>query len=260
MKRLLIFALIAALPAAALSLKDWKAKTDREQKEFLSATFARLVIAAGKTDPTLAQKITSFYGDKAPGARYPQGYLDLTARIARLEQQAKADRSVDLSKIQIEDLILQTTAEHFGVSYAALNPTPKPDIRAAPPKEPAAPRPPPKTDTTSGGFGDLLGPGGFIKPPEMTPAVCVPPDLVDRRSWENPAPGSDMDAFKDSVTRYVMDNAVGRQQYLIRSTAFDDYVRMRRAAFLSSLVELIPEGKECAKTMYLYRLRKSPGR
>ena len=105
---------LALVPAHALSLKDWEAKPDREQKEFLSAYFARLVITAGKTDQPLAQKITSYYGDKAPGARYPQGYLDLTARITRLEQQARTDRSVDLSKIQIEDLIFQTTAKCGG--------------------------------------------------------------------------------------------------------------------------------------------------
>ncbi len=36
--------------------------------EFLSAFFARLVIAIGKTDQPLAEKIRSYCGDKVPGA------------------------------------------------------------------------------------------------------------------------------------------------------------------------------------------------
>ena len=41
---------LAAMPASALSLKDWEAKSNRDQIEYLSASFARLVIAVGKTD------------------------------------------------------------------------------------------------------------------------------------------------------------------------------------------------------------------
>lgn len=251
MKRLLIFALIAAFPAAALSVKDYSAKTDREQKEFLSAYFARLVIAAGKTDQQLAAKITSYYGDKAPGAQYPQGYIDLTARIGRLVQ----DRSVDPSKVQIEEVILQTTAEHFGVSYAALNAAPpQRDFQTvAPPKEP---KPAPKADTSSGGFGDLIGDGGFIKPPEMTPAVCVPLGILQKQ-WRNPPTGSDMAAFKDAVTRYVMNTAIGRQEYMIKSTAWDDFARSRRVS-PATLVELVPDGKECAKAFYLVERLSKP--
>ena len=45
MKRLLIIALIAALPAAAISLKDWEAKPADEQIKYLTASLARVVVA-----------------------------------------------------------------------------------------------------------------------------------------------------------------------------------------------------------------------
>ncbi|MGH9721914.1 MAG: hypothetical protein ACRD8O_17040 [Bryobacteraceae bacterium] len=253
MKRLLIFALIAALPAAALSLKDWNAKSDREQLEYLAASFARLTVNIGRTDKALAERVRSYYGDKPAGVRYPEGFLDLMQRIGRIEQQAKAGKA-DLAKIEIDEVILQNTAAKFTLPDAV---TGRPQLqRVPPPAKPAPPKPAPKTDTSSGGFGHLIGTGGFITPPEMTPALCVPPDLVDRLSFDNPPAGSDMDAFKNAVMRYVMNNAVGRQQYLVKRTAFEDFVRARRAAQPSALVEAIPDGKECANTMYLYRLRR----
>lgn len=161
---------LAAVPARALSVKDWEAKSDRDQIEYLGSCFARLIYTVGKTDQPLSQKIKSYYIDKAPGFKYPAGFLDVVQQIVRMEEQAKTDRRVDLSKIEVEDIVLRNTAEKFklpaavasaGKSAGAVTPAPvKPDF-----KEAATPRPAPKPAPEPVGFGDLTGPGGIIKPP-----------------------------------------------------------------------------------------------
>ena len=90
MKRLLIFALIAALPAAAISLKDWEAKPADEQIKVLTASLARIVVAVNKTDQPLADKIKHYYTDKPNGLKYPAGMLDLLQRIGQLQGDRKS--------------------------------------------------------------------------------------------------------------------------------------------------------------------------
>jgi hypothetical protein len=97
----------------------WAAKSNRDQILYVTSCLARLVIAVGKTDEPLAQKIKSYYADKPPGMQYPQGMHDLFTNIADLERQAKTDSNVDLSKIEIEDIILRTTAIKFGMPDTA---------------------------------------------------------------------------------------------------------------------------------------------
>jgi hypothetical protein len=111
--------LLVATPARALSVKDWAAKSNRDQILYVTSCLAKLVIAVGKTDQPLAQKIRSYYGDKQPGMQYPQGMYDLFTNIAALERQAKTDSRVDLSSIEIEDIIFRVTAQKFALPDAA---------------------------------------------------------------------------------------------------------------------------------------------
>ena len=182
---------LAAVPASALSLKDWEAKSDRDQIQYVSSCLTNLVTAVGKTDQPLAQKIRSYYGDKAPGVKSSAGMLDLLAQIGRIESQAQTDRSVDLSKIQIEDIVLRNTAEKFKLPDAVVKagkgtgapPPAKPDFQqSAPPRSPATPAAP-KTDTTSGGFGDLIT-AGAIRPPVFQISAFDPAWVGSTRTVE----------------------------------------------------------------------------
>src|SRR5215472_15510341 len=99
------------MPAYAISLKDWLAKSKHDQNRYLSNSLARLVYGIAKTDQPLSKKITSYYADKAPGAEYPPGMNDLFARISKLS----TDKTVDLSKIELEQIIALNTAEKFKI-------------------------------------------------------------------------------------------------------------------------------------------------
>jgi len=86
-----------------------------------------LVIAAGKSNPSLAEKICRYYAEKPAGVKYPEGMLDLLQRIGRLE----GDRSLDLSKIEIEDQTLKTTVAKFGPMPAMVTRASTPSTRSA---------------------------------------------------------------------------------------------------------------------------------
>lgn len=85
---------------------------------------------------------------------------------------------------------------------------------------------------------DPIGPGGFITPaPASAPAsrqtapqvstvevqVCVPQNLGQRGSWDNPAPGSNMAAFKSLLRRFIRANGNPQMEYWIRDDAFDRF-------------------------------------
>ena len=145
---------LAAVPARALSLKDWEAKSDRDQVEYLGSCFAKLVVAVGKADPPTAQKIRSYYNDKPPGVKYPAGFLDVLQQIGRVEQQAGTDRRVDLSKIEIEDIVLRNTAEKFKLPNDVLNARKSSGPGAPPPAKPPAPA---KPDFQEAGVPIMVG-------------------------------------------------------------------------------------------------------
>lgn len=175
MKRLPIFALIAALPAAALSLKDWEARTNAAQVEYLTGCLARLVVAIDKSDKPLAERIRRYYGDKPAGQKSSTGMLDLLQRIGRVER----DRSLDLSKVEIEDQILKTTVAKFGpmpatVTRAGIS-APTRDFVEVTPK-PGIPPTVHETEPTD----NPIGPGGFITAPQVRSVADHRPDWIGK--------------------------------------------------------------------------------
>lgn len=137
--------LAVALAANATSIKDWEKKSNADKVNYLGACVVSLTAEVAKTDPTLAVKIKSWYGDKVPGQEYTEGGAALLTRIFQLEHQAETDKSIDLSKIEIEDVVYSVTAEKFNLpprQPAASKDSGAPtSTRKKNPEQPAAPRP-----------------------------------------------------------------------------------------------------------------------
>jgi hypothetical protein len=108
---------LVCIPAHALSLKDWEAKPELDQLNYLKACVARMIVAVGQTDKPLAQQVYSYYSDKPPGLKYPRGTIDLFTAIDAAEKDAKA-AGTDLSKIELEDVVLRLTRQTFNLPYA----------------------------------------------------------------------------------------------------------------------------------------------
>jgi hypothetical protein len=258
----LAFAFVC-VPAQALSLKDWIAKSKPDQVQYLSNCLARLVVDVGKTDQPLAKKITSYYADKAPGTEYPPGMNDLFARIGRLVRQAETDKTLDLSKMEFEQVVVLNTAEKFKIPVPAdfqrsAGPpaAPRPVAPApAPPPNPA-PRPAAPVDD------DPIGQGGFITPPTVTVMqICVSADFAP--SWENASAGSEMEAFRGLIGDYVLADGKNGQQYRIKSNAYEMFEGARRAAPTTTplpkfLVDALPAGQRCPNTDHLYNVQRRP--
>ena len=155
----LAFAFVC-VPAHALSMKDYEAKSDADKLRYLQTCVGTLVNEVAKTDRPLSLKIRSYYYDKAPGRQYPEGTYDLLGMIVGLEQQAAKDKSIDLVYIEVEEVVARTTAAKFKI------PAPADFQRKADP--PVTPRPaaPAPAARPAAPDDDPIGPGGFIKPPD----------------------------------------------------------------------------------------------
>jgi hypothetical protein len=252
------------VPAQAVSLKDWLAKSKGDQVQYLSGCLARLVVDVGKTDQPLAKKITSYYADKAPGAEYPPGMNDLFARIGRLVRQAEADKTVDLSKVEFEQVVVLNTAEKFKIPVPSDfqrtgDPSVKPRPAAPSPAPPPSPAPRP---TAPADDDDPIGAGGFITPPTVAVMqICVSADFAP--SWENPSAGPEMAAFRGLIGDYIVNNGKSGEQYRLKDSAYGTFESARQAApprtpLPKSLVDAVPAGQRCPATDHLYNVQRKP--
>jgi hypothetical protein len=251
------------VPAQALSLKDWLAKSKPDQVQYLTNCLARLVVDVGKTDQPLAKKITTYYSEKAPGAEYPPGMNDLFARIGRLVRQAETDKTVDLSKMEFEQVVVLNTAEKFKIQVPADfqrtgEPSAKPRPAAPSPAPPPRPAPRPAAPADD---DDPIGAGGFITPPTVAVMqICVSADFAP--AWENPS-GPEMEAFRNLIGTYVVDRGKSGEQYRIKSNAFQTFENARKAASAytplpESLVDAVSAGQRCPATDHLYNVQRKP--
>src|SRR5579871_2718369 len=53
--------------------------------------------------------------------------------------------------------------------------------------------------------------------------LCVPRDLVERDGFEQPAPGSKMDVFRNALRRYLLSQGDVRVEYQVRPNAFEGF-------------------------------------
>ena len=165
------------VPAHALSMKEYEAKSDADKLRYLQTCVGNLIIDVAKTDRPLSLKIRSYYYDKLPGYPYPEGTYDLLDRIGKLEQQADKDKSVDLSKTSVEELVVLTTAAKFKIlpdfqrqADPPVSPRPAVPVPAPPPVP--APRPAAPVDD------DPIGPGASSSRRRTNPC-----NFACRRTW-----------------------------------------------------------------------------
>ena len=51
--------------------------------------------------------------------------------------------------------------------------------------------------------------------------LCVPGEIVERDGFEQPAPGSKMDAFHTTLRNFLRDHGDSRLEYQVRENAFE---------------------------------------
>jgi hypothetical protein len=256
----LAFAFVC-VPAHALSMKDYEAKSDADKLRYLQICVGNLVNDLAKADRPLSLKVRSYYYDKLPGYPYPEGTYDLLGRIVKLEQQAEKDKSIDLSKIRIEEVVALTTAAKFKIPVPPdfqrtadppVTPRPAAPVPVPAPAPAPASRPADPVDDPIGPGGfitppdsprkpaddDPIGPGGFITPPTPPMQICVSADFVPL--WENPSANPEMEAFRGLIGDYILAYGKSGEQYRIKSNAFVTFESARRAASAYTPAPKIP--------------------
>ncbi len=109
---------------------------------------------------------------------------------------------------------------------------------------------------------DPIGNGGFISavPTATDVNVCVPPALVDSYSWDSPATGSAMLAFKNCIANVIRQHGDGKSQYKITDDAFDRFEQGQQSPnpYIpdpSAVIQTIPLGQPCPATNYTYTIQ-----
>ena len=254
----------ACIPAHALSMKDYEAKSDADKLRYLQTCIGNLIIDVAKTDRPLSLKIKSYYYDKAPGHQYPEGTYDLLGRIVKLELQAEKDKSVDLSKTTVEELVVLTTAAKFKIPVPpdfqrTGEPSAKPRPAAPSPAPPPTPAPRPAAPVDD---DDPIGAGGFITPPTTAVMqICVSADFAP--SWENPSAGPEMAAFRSLIGDYIVEAGKSGEQFRLKDSAYGTFESARQTTPAStpapkSLVDAVPAGQRCPATDRVYNVQRKP--
>src|SRR5437870_11765263 len=82
---ILATAMLAALPAHALSVRDFDAKPSAEQSAIVIAFVDKLTADIGRDNPQLAKGIHDYFFLTPQGERYSEGLWNLYVEIAALE-------------------------------------------------------------------------------------------------------------------------------------------------------------------------------
>jgi len=81
--------------------------------------------------------------------------------------------------------------------------------------------------------------------------LCVPANLVDNQSWDRPAPGSKMAAFRGALRAFILASGNPNVQYRVREGAFESFNAASRP---ESLVYGVRAGAPCPPEDYRYTI------
>ncbi|MGH9721915.1 MAG: hypothetical protein ACRD8O_17045 [Bryobacteraceae bacterium] len=98
--------------ACAMSLKDFNAKPGPEQSAYVASFIEKMSADLGAKNPQLGQSIRDWFTKKPAGKPVSEGMEKLYVELTAVELQAK-DGKADLSKIQIESVIVYLTKQKF---------------------------------------------------------------------------------------------------------------------------------------------------
>jgi TPR repeat protein len=92
--------------------------------------------------------------------------------------------------------------------------------------------------------------------PKQMVHICLPRNLVERESWENPLPGSRMLLFRNLVRDYLLEHGDVRSQYRIKEEAFAHFDPGRTTP--RGILQEVSANQECPPSNYTAELDISP--
>jgi hypothetical protein len=113
-----VIALLITAPAGATTLKDFNAKPDKEQSACVANFIDKMTTDLREKNPVLATDIRNWFAVKADGKPLSEGMEKLAIELATVEIQARDGRA-DLSKIQVESVIMYVVRQKFAAARSA---------------------------------------------------------------------------------------------------------------------------------------------
>jgi soluble cytochrome b562 len=114
MKLFLVFSLTLffVMSAQAMSLKDFNAKPAHDQSVYVVDFIEKMTADIGAKNPQLMQAIRDWFSHKQEGKPFSEGLEKLYTELGGLEIMAR-DGKVDLTKIQVEGVIVKVVKDKF---------------------------------------------------------------------------------------------------------------------------------------------------
>jgi hypothetical protein len=109
---ILATAILAAIPANATTVKDFEAMPTKEQSAIIIAFVDKMTGDIGRDDPQLAHGIHDYFFTKQAGQPFAEGLEKIGVELIALDAVAK-DGKIDLSRIQIEGVIVKVVKDKF---------------------------------------------------------------------------------------------------------------------------------------------------
>lgn len=107
-----LFLLLTPLTASALTVKDWLATSDADQRSFVADSIETLVTSIAKTDSNKAQQVHDWFIQKQAGKPFSEGLEKLYVEIGALQELA-GEGKIDLSAIKVEGVIIKVVKDKF---------------------------------------------------------------------------------------------------------------------------------------------------
>ena len=108
----LFLAFFVLMTAQAMSLKDFNTKPTHDQSVYVVDFIEKMTTDLGTKNPQLAQDIRGWFSNKQEGKPFSEGLERLYVELGALEILAH-DGKVDLSKIQVEGVIVKVVKDKF---------------------------------------------------------------------------------------------------------------------------------------------------
>ena len=105
-------AFLVLTSAQAMSLKEFDAQPGKKQCAYIATFIDKMTTDLREKNPQLAQNIRTWFARQMEGKPLSEGMERLGVELTALELQAK-DGKADLSKIQIESVIVYLVKEKF---------------------------------------------------------------------------------------------------------------------------------------------------
>jgi hypothetical protein len=107
-----LLAFLALIPIQAMSLKDFNARPAPDRSAYVADFIDKMTTDLRAKNPELAQSIRTWFAVKAEGKTSSEGMVRLNVELGALESLAH-DGKVDLSKIQVEGVIVKVVKDKF---------------------------------------------------------------------------------------------------------------------------------------------------